>query len=232
MKLVAFFERGRIFDPSNGKRKLEKDFFWNLVRRSTKIGSQRIENREKVPLTKTMNEVYNRLFHFADKLDDIADFDEDIDDAASAASSCMGDNMRERGVAEVEDKDAPDDPDGLDGDEDWGDMRGKEKTAKITESLKKMGNVRQKPISPLILKDLLGIDAEIALKDIQKSRATKHRREKRKFDIIDQSVAHFDYKMEKRRSNVRDSLNQSSSSEIIRDMYFNLGNGQNVLYQA
>ena len=216
-KLIAFFERARIFDPSNGKRTLEKDFFWNLVRRPTKIGSKRIENREKVPLSKTMNEVYNRLFHFGDKSDDYANFDEDLDDAASAASSCMGDDTRERGVAEVEDKDAPDDPDGLDGDEDWGDIKGKERTAKITESLKKMGNVRQKPMSPLILKDLLGIDAEIALKDIQKSRANKHRREKRKFDIIDQSVDHFDYKMEKRRSNVRDSLNQSSSSEVIRE---------------
>ena len=55
-------------------------------------------------------------------------------------------------------------------------------------------------MNPNILKDILGVYADLSIKDIKKKHEKSVKREKRKLDMIYDSVVYFDKKMEKRRA--------------------------------
>ena len=71
-------------------------------------------------------------------------------------------------------------------------------------------------MSKIILKDLLGVDGDHALKDLKKAREKKLKRNKRRIDEIYFAVTHFEDKCRKRRTNLKALAEQSKAGTYSR----------------
>ena len=87
------------------------------------------------------------------------------------------------------------------------------------ESLKKLGNVRKKRMSKDILKDMLGDDTALLVKDIKKNHDKALKKEKRKLDSVYIAVKHFENKMEKRRTMLKENIRKSVEKKYERKEY-------------
>ena len=85
------------------------------------------------------------------------------DDDAATLSSTMGSVARECG----NDWDDDECHDSEFAEEDWQKMDKSEREESISSSLKKLGNIKRRPMSDLILKDMLGTDAECLLEKVK-----------------------------------------------------------------
>ena len=166
-------------------------------------------------------ELFGVLCNVERKDDDSFEVDMECDDDEniSIASSCVGDRSA-NGNAEVDDVDGPADGDD-DVVQDWETLDENDRSAKISETLKKLcGNVKKKRMSTHILKDVLGADGARASKGLGKKHTKKLRREKRKIESVYVAVKHFDEKMKKRRTMLHDNLQKSKTETFTRGTYW------------
>ena len=140
---------------------------------------------------------------------DLMQNDED-DDLISNASSTHG-SIRSSNSMICDNQDDVDE---------WEDLNEEERNVRHSESLKQLGNVAKKPMSPLILKDMLGVDGDLALKDIKKIREKTLAKEKRRLDTIYVAVKYFDAKMSERRKLLADGIKKSKSNTFSRRKYW------------
>ena len=104
-------------------------------------------------------EVVNDYDEF--ELDETMDDDADV----SVVSSTMGSVASV--VHDLSIEDQLDSEDVVE--EDWERLDEGERDATIDSTLKKLGNITQKLVTPLILKDMLGEDGDLTLKNVVKS---------------------------------------------------------------
>ena len=90
--------------------------------------------------------------------------DDDDDDNISIVSSCMGSVESRNSDFGIEEEYAP-----AEVEVDWSLLDADVRVEKIGDSLKRLGNVAKKKMSPLIEKDMLGFDGELAIKGCKKS---------------------------------------------------------------
>ena len=67
-------------------------------------------------------------------------------------------------------------------------------------------------MSPLILKDILNVDGDLAVKDIRKTRNKTKDRMKRKIGRVNEAVTHFESKMKRRRVRLMQCIERSTKS--------------------
>jgi hypothetical protein len=71
-----------------------------------------------------------------------------------------------------------------------------------------------------ILCDGLGVDGDLALKNIKKSHTTLQKKQKRKLEMVYDAVAHFEQKMKKRRIMLHENIKKSKSKTYERRTYW------------
>ena len=216
-KLAKLFDKMDIFPSDESvQREMAEGFFWNFVQRPTNVGSDRDAEKEKVPFTLAESALYDRLCKSAEDRADYDEFEVDVegddDDNISVVSSCVG-SIGRGGDACVDDTNGPDDS------EDWEMMGETERNETFDESLKKLGNVRKKRMSKHILKDMLGDDTALLVKDIKKNHDKALKKEKRKLDTVYIAVKHFENKMEKRRSMLKENIRKSVGKKYENKEY-------------
>ena len=132
----------------------------------------------------------------------------DGDSLPSMASTCC--ESQANNINQTEEEDRPADADN------WENLKEDDRSDKIEDALKHLGNVRKKKMSPNILKDLLGDDGNHAIKGIKTNHDNLIHREKRKLSEIYKAVSYFETKMSKRRSTLREKTASSNNNTYIR----------------
>ena len=75
-------------------------------------------------------------------------------------------------------------------------------------------------MSKNILKDMLGVDGDMAVKDIKIWREKKLAKEQRKINLIFIACIHFNKEMKQRRKRLTDNLNNSKNGTFARRQYW------------
>ncbi len=211
--LVKVFAEADVFPvDASVNRKMTDSFFWNLVERPTNVGATKHHDKEKVERTAAEEAIYNIVCRTdAERNDTDVGFDADSDnDNESVVSSCMG-SIASRTSNLVED-----DVDTPEGDDGWERLEETEPRETIGQSLKHLGNVKKRPMSSLILKDLLGSDGALATKDIKKGHVKSIRKAKRRIDGIYDAVNYFEEKMGKRMKQLDVNIEKSTQKSYKR----------------
>ena len=78
--------------------------------------------------------------------------------------------------------------------QDWEQLNDKDREETIANSLKNLGNVKKRRMSAFILKDMLGIDSELALRGIKESHLQTVKKEEMKINNIYRAVKYFKQK--------------------------------------
>ena len=86
-------------------------------------------------------------------------------------------------------------------------------------SLKHLGNIRKRPMSANIMKDMLGVDGQMVLKDIGKVRKKALAKEDRKLEMIVLAVRYFDARMKKRRDLLVESIERSKNNSYNKPVH-------------
>ena len=86
----------------------------------------------------------------------------------------------------------------------------------IESGLKMLGNVKRRRMSPLIRKDLLGVDGQVAMIGMNKKYAKEIAREKIKLFLMRVWNRHFDLKMERRIAQLECRQSESESRTYKR----------------
>ena len=223
--LVALIEKGNLYPIGlTKKRVFHENFWWDIVRPSKeKVGSDRAKAKEVVQ----EDDHVQRLFDFLvsdERNEDYKEFEledpcvnDDADGEQSVVSSTMGscEDMDEEMIL----ADNATEWDGLP-EENWETMSETERDTTINGNLKKLGNVKKQCMSPLILKDLLGDDANAGIAQLK----TKHLRKKQQEDLfindIYRSVKYFAQKFKRRREILLQCAEKSKKSSYERKEYW------------
>ena len=143
-------------------------------------------------------------------MQDDGEIESDLGDDNSTASSCFGEPVEDFVHPDI------DDPSGPAGDiAEWSNIDDDTRDERINDTLKHFGNVGKRAMSKLILKDLLGKEAMASIKGMKKKRGQSLRRDKRKFEVIDASLTHFDEKMSKRRKKLHECIVHSKEKSYV-----------------
>ena len=162
------------------------------------------------------------LFQVLSNTEDVNDYDEfeldetlDDDANVSVVSSTMG------SVASViHDFSVEDDFDNKDVvEEDWERLEEGERNATINSTLKRLGNVTKKLMTPLILKDLLGEDGDLSLKNIMKSHQKRLSRNKMVINDVYRFMKYFGEKFDARRECLKINTAKSKAGNYQRRNY-------------
>ena len=86
----------------------------------------------------------------------------------------------------------------------------------IDAGLKMLGNVKRKRMSTLIHKDLLGVDAQVAMIGMKKKYVKELEREENKLFMMRVWNRHFDIKMEKRMNQLKRRQEESRAGTYKR----------------
>jgi len=158
----------------------------------------RTQRKEQCTVSIADQSLHDRLCGNDSARKDYDQFESDCDDDSlqSMASTCC--ESQANNVNQTEEEDQPADADN------WENLKEDDRSDKIEDALKHLGNVRKKKMSPNILKDLLGDDGNHAIKGIKTNHENLMHREKRKLSEIYKAVSYFETKMSKRRSTLRE----------------------------
>ena len=140
----------------------------------------------------------------------------DDDDCVSVVSSCVGSHGEGHDDELVADDNGP----GGDDVADWENLNEKERAAKITSGMKKLGNIKKRRISKFILKDVLGRHGDLAIKDIKKKHLKQLRRYKLKINTVYRAVKYFEQKMSVRRERLRQNIQKSKLGTYSQHRYW------------
>ena len=161
--------KGDIYPKETSEKRVFDDkFWWDLVRpRASKVGSEKARSREMVPEADHIRPLFELLSSTDANEYDEFELDESRDDDADV--SVVSSTMISAGST-IHDLSVEDDLDSEDVvEEDWERLDEGERNATIDSTLKQLGNSTKKVVSPLILKDILGEDGDLALKNTAKS---------------------------------------------------------------
>ena len=147
--------------------------------------------------------------------------DDDDDDNISIVSSCMGSVESRNSDFGIEEEYAP-----AEVEVDWSLLDADVRVEKIGDSLKRLGNVAKKKMSPLIEKDMLGFDGELAIKGCKKKPMRSVKKENRKVEDVYNAVKLFEHKMAKRREMLHKSIKQSKEKNSSET---NTGGGMSTI---
>jgi len=181
-------------------------------------GSQRDASKEEVAKTAAEQQLFDRLCKTdEERNDDYADFEAppDDDDLVSFVSSCVEGGGRDGADGIDKDADGPADVE----EEPWENLNEDDRKEKIAETMKKLGNIKKKLSSPNILKDMLGADGKKVEKKIQAAHEKQLIKKKRKLDMIEIAVNHFEQKMKKRRTLLAENTTKSVKQQYERKSY-------------
>jgi len=177
-KMVELFQRANIFSLEvDVEQEMVSSFFWDFVSLPKNVGTKKDKDFENPELSAAKKIVFSRLctteeeYEFEDF--ELTQNDED-NDLFSNASSTHGSIRSSNSMI-------GDNQDDVAGWEDWNE---EERNVRHSESLKQLGNVAKKPMSALILKDMIGVNGDLALKDIKKIREKTLAKEKQRLDTI------------------------------------------------
>ena len=99
-------------------------------------------------------------------------------------------------------------------------IQGEERDSAIDEVMKrKLGNIKKKGMSSIIMNDLLGADGEATVKDIKKSHMKLLRRNQLRVNEIHRSVLYFQEKFNIRRERLKTNLSKSINNQYERRSY-------------
>ena len=117
---------------------------------------------------------------------DYDDFESNCDDAliASMASTCCGSQATAKKHIQPEEDECPGK------EKDWENCDKEVRPEKIEDTLKHLGNVKKRKLSPMILKDVIGDDGVHCLSCIKKSIEKLLKREVRKIKEIHIAVSY------------------------------------------
>lgn len=163
---------------------MTNEYFWQAVEKPKNVGTAKDKAKEEVPLSDFENRIMENLCMSAENVpwnqEDML-FMDDNDDLDSVASSCAGNERRDK--VDINDTEGAEEEEG-DGE----------------DSNTKFGNLRKQTFSPLALVDLHSAKNKLrACKSITKKRKTAIDRRGRKLQLMDMAVAFFERKMEMRR---------------------------------
>jgi hypothetical protein len=142
----------------------------------------------------------------------------DDDDIASVVSSTMGSVASCDNDSPVDDDidnnaDAYDNPDS-------DNLIETERETNNVSTLKKLGNIKKKkPVSPLMLKDMLGADEEAIGSLIAKNHMKLKKDDCRIINGIYRSVKYFDQLFEKRRKRLHENIKRSKKGSYVKQQY-------------
>ena len=127
---------------------------------------------------------------------------EDDDDVVSMLSRTFGGDDKD-GELKLNEEEMPGDVD------EWTELDAKSCDIKIGDSLKILGNARNKCMSKDILSNMLGKDGDAVMDSVNEDREKKVQKEVRKLHMIYMSTLHFDRKMKERVENLQVGLGES-----------------------
>ena len=99
---------------------------------------------------------------------------------------------------------------------DWEQLNEKDREKTISNSLKKLDNVKKKRMSTFILKDMLGSDGEFALRGIKESHLQTVKKEEMKINNIYRAVKCFKQKMAIRRARLKANIEHSKNGTFSK----------------
>lgn len=190
---------------------------WEHVRKPEMVGSVKEKRLETVEPSTSDKCLFDVLCNVEEQRAGAVDMqtddeEEEDDDNISIVSSCL-ESVANEADMEVEEEDGPGDV------ETWAELDEGEREGKIKETLKKLGNIKKKKMSPLLLKDHLGADGLLTLRNIKKKHEKEVNKEKRKIEEIYLYVKYFDQKMKKRRKNLECNIKMSNENTYERKKY-------------
>ena len=190
-----------------------ENFFWNFVQWPTNVGSNHDAEKEKVRFTHAETALYDRLCKSVQEQDNYDKFEMEVEgnDNAniSVVSNCVA-SVSKGNTACMEDTNVTDDWDN------WEMLGETKRNETFDELLKKLGNVRKKRMNKDILKDMLGNDIALLVRDMKKSHDKALKKEKRKLDTVHIAVKHFENKMDTRRAMLKENIRKSVEDKYER----------------
>eukprot|EP00984_Skeletonema_dohrnii_P009331 scaffold3571_cov78-Skeletonema_dohrnii-CCMP3373.AAC.3 len=216
-KLVTLFETVLMFDQKVNQREMTDNFFWDNVTRPVGVGSKSDERKEKVAQTISAKILYSVICSPDGETIQIEEDDDNNSSATnnndSVVSSCAG--SQHHGTIDLETDEFT-----SDNVEPWETLNEEVSALKIADSLKKVGNVRKKKMSKLILKDMLGDDGKNQLKQIKKKHEKTLKRKRKKIDDIHKFVQLYEEKMTGRRAILCENIAKSEQNTFESKSYW------------
>jgi hypothetical protein len=219
--LVLLLEQGELWPSTlTSKRDFRANFWWDSVRPCKKVGSEKDKQQEGVTEETHVQSLFDVLCSYEGE----RDFDKfevvnlDDDDIASVVSSTMGSVASCDNDSPVDDDidnnaDAYDNPDS-------DNLIETERETNNVSTLKKLGNIKKKkPVSPLMLKDMLGADEEAIGSLIAKNHMKLKKDDCRIINGIYRSVKYFDQLFEKRRKRLHENIKRSKKGSYVKQQY-------------
>ena len=102
---------------------------------------------------------------------------------------------------------------------DWEQLNEKDREKTISNSLKKLDNVKKKRMSTFILKDMLGSDGEFSLRGIKESHLQTVKKEEMKINNIYRAVKYFKHKMAIRCARLKANIEHSKNDTFSKWEY-------------
>ena len=199
---------------SHDKVTMTDDYFWSLIKKRTKVGSENDKQKEEVPLTQHEQLLNDRFctHDYVPEEDYTAVEDADYnDDSDSVVSSCMG-SVDGHDDIDVDDHETVNSPTEL---EQWKELTDAEKVQDGVEHLKKLGNVKRRKYNKLALTDCFVHGDQLLMKTIKEDRKKAIAKMKRKFTLVQMSIDYFCNKMEKRRAILLHAIDKSKTHVFV-----------------
>ena len=89
---------------------------------------------------------------------------------------------------------------------------------RIQTSLKRIGNVQRKRRSPLLLKELLGVEGDDAMHGAKEKHLRSLARMKSRIDCVKLVNRHFECKIQRRMKALSDATTLSKTKQFVRDL--------------
>lgn len=206
-KIVLLLERTNVYPSDHSSSRLFDDnFFWREVKIPRASGTDRDKNKEDVVIGGAMKGLYNVMCVAEDVRPAYSELEEEeeeegaTDDVGSVVSS----------VADVEPSN-PMEEDHSDAEEEVVDTE-----KRIQTSLKRIGNVQRKRRSPLLMKELLGVDGDDAMHGAKEKHLRSLARMKSRIDCVKLVNRHFECKIQRRMKALSDATTLSKTKQFVR----------------
>ena len=205
--LLKLLSKANVF-PADRKlrRTMHSEFFWLLISPRKSVGSEKDQAKERVEI----DTAENNLFDILCSVDDSKHYDTyDSDDKeVSNSSSCFGSTGSNENPR-VEDEDRLD----------WDVLDEETRRIQIANSLKRLGNVKRRKISPHILTDYMSSEFHEGLTAMKKNYEDSVRREKMRVNSVFRAVVYFEKKMKTRRELLTESIKRSEGKSYSKPHY-------------
>ena len=177
---------------------MHQDFFWELVSRPNDIGSDLDKKKEEGRVHPAEEVMFTIICRNEDEKNDYQEFEVDVsgddDENISIVSSCV-DSCASGEAFEPE--------------EDWESLNETGQNSKISEALKKLGNVQKRTMNSNITKDFYEVAGKNAMKDVKRNHERLVRKEILQINSIFRAVRYFESKMRVRRRRLQKCIDDS-----------------------